>query len=61
VPQSSSRNDDVLRDVDQTTGEVARVGSSQSGVRQALAGAVRRDEVLEDGEALAVVDLIGRE
>src|SRR6478609_2487284 len=50
-------DDDVLRDVHQTTREVARVGGPQRGVRQTLAGAVRRDEVLEDGQALAVVGL----
>ena len=33
-------DDDVLRDVDQTTGQVARVGGTQRGVGQTLAGAV---------------------
>src|SRR5690606_17949346 len=50
-------DDDVLGHVHETTREVARVGGPQSGVRQTLAGAVRRDEVLEDGQALAVVGL----
>ena len=45
-------DDDVLRDVDQAPGEVARVGGTQGGVGQALAGTVRRDEVLENGQAL---------
>ena len=47
--------DDVLRHVDEAPGQVARVGGAQRGVGQALAGAVGRDEVLEDGHALAEV------
>src|SRR5690606_26525558 len=50
-------DDDVLGHVDQTTGEVPGVGGPQRGVRQTLTGAVRRGEVLEDGQALAVVRL----
>src|SRR5207248_2538358 len=45
------------RDVDETTGQVARVGGPQRGVRQALAGAVGGDEVLQHGQALAEVRL----
>ncbi len=45
-------DDDVLGDVDQTTGEVTRVGGTQSGVRQTLTGTVRGDEVLQHGQAL---------
>ena len=48
-------DDDVLRHVDQATGQVARVGGAQRGVGQALARAVRRDEELEHGQALAEV------
>src|SRR4029079_11657712 len=40
--------DDVLGDVDETTGQVAGVGCPERRVREALAGAVGRDEVLED-------------
>ena len=50
-------HDDVLRDVDQTTGQISRVGGTQRGVGQALAGAVRRDEVLEHRQAFAEVRL----
>ncbi len=46
-------DDDVLRDVHQTTGQVARVGGTQRGVRQTLAGAVGVDEVLQHRQALA--------
>ena len=37
-------DDDVLRDVDQPAGEIARVGCSNGGVGQTLAGTVRREE-----------------
>src|SRR5690606_18772685 len=46
-------DDDVLSDVHQAPGQVTRVGGAQRGVGQALAGAVRRDEVLDDRQALA--------
>ena len=45
-------DDDVLRDVAQATGEVPGVGGAQRGVGETLAGAVRRDEVLEHRQAL---------
>ena len=45
-------DDELLGDVDQSTGQVARVGRAQGGVGQSLAGAVGRDEVLEHREAL---------
>ena len=48
-------DDDILRDVDQTTGQVPRLCGLQRGIRQALAGAVRGDEVLQDREPLLVV------
>ena len=48
-------DDDVLRDVHQTTGQVTRVGGTQRGVGQTLAGTVRGDEVLEHRQALAEV------
>ena len=44
-------NDHVLSDVDQTPREVARVGRAQRRVGETFARAVRRDEVLENGEA----------
>ena len=40
-------NDHVLRHVDETTREVARVRGTECGVRTTLARTVRRDEVLE--------------
>jgi len=67
VPQSKSATDGVLRDVDETTREVTGVRRLERGVGQTLAGAVGRDEVLENREALAEVrgdrgldDLAGR-
>jgi hypothetical protein len=48
-------DDDVLRHVDESAGQVPRVGGLESRVGEALAGAVRRDEVLEDREPLAEV------
>ena len=50
-------DDDFLRDIDQTTGQITGVGSTQCGIGQALTGASGRDEVLEDGQALTVVGL----
>src|SRR5690606_12472315 len=50
-------NDHVLRDVDQTTGEVTRVRGPQRGVGETLPRAVRGDEVLQYGETLAVAGL----
>ena len=57
VPQSAMADDHVLRDVDQTPGQVARVRRAQRRVGEALAGAVRRDEVLEHVQALDEVGL----
>ncbi len=51
--------DDVLGHVDEAAGKVAGVRSPQGGVRQALAGAVRRDEVLQHAVALAQAGLDG--
>jgi len=48
-------DDQVLRHVDQTAGQVAGVRGLQRRVRQALAGAVGRDEVLQHVQALAEV------
>ena len=50
-------HDHVLRHVHEPPGQVARVGGAQRGVREALAGAVGRDEVLEHGQALHEVGL----
>src|SRR5690606_36320227 len=52
-------DDDVLGDVDQTTGEVTRVGGTQSRVRQTLTGTVRGDEVLQHGQTLTERGLDG--
>src|SRR5690554_5494423 len=48
-------HDDLVGDVDELAGQVAGVGGPEGRVGAALAGAVRRDEVLEDVEALAEV------
>jgi hypothetical protein len=53
-------DDRVLRDVDQPAREIARVRRLERGVREALPGAVRRDEVLQHGEAFAEVRGDGR-
>ncbi|MPM12273.1 hypothetical protein SDC9_58625 [bioreactor metagenome] len=50
-------DDHVLGDVDQTTGEVARVGRPQGGVGLALPATVGGDEVLQHGQALTEVGL----
>src|SRR6478736_1416897 len=47
-------DDDVLRDVHQTTGQVTRVGGTQGGIGQTLTGTVRGDEVFQHRQALAV-------
>src|SRR5690606_17657309 len=51
------RDDHVLRHVDQSTRQVPGVGGTDGRVREPLAGAVRRKEVLENREALAEVRL----
>src|SRR5271168_1545358 len=48
-------NDRVLRHVDQAAGKVTRVRRLERGVGQALARAVSRDEVLQNGQTLAKV------
>src|SRR6266403_835013 len=48
-------DDDVLRDVDQAASQVAGVRRLESGIRQTLTSAVRRDEVLQHGQAFAEV------
>ena len=53
-------DDHVLRHVAQAAGEIAGVGRLQSGVGQSLAGAVRRDEVLQHVQAFAEVGGDGR-
>src|SRR3954452_10047111 len=50
-------HDDVLRDVHETTGEVAGVGGAQCGVGQTLTRTVRGDEVLQHRQPLAEVGL----
>lgn len=46
-------DDDVLRDVHQTTGQVTRVGGAQRGIGQTLTSTVGVDEVLQHRQALA--------
>ena len=53
-------DDDVLRHVDETTGEVAGVSGLERGVGEALTRAVGRDEVLQHGEAFTEVRRDGR-
>ncbi len=48
-------DDDLLADVDELAGQVAGIGRLEGRVGQALAGAVGRDEVLEDVQALPEV------
>ena len=50
-------NDDILRDVDQTAGQITRVGGTKSGVGQTLSRSSGGVEVIKDGQALAVVGL----
>ena len=50
-------DDHVLRDVDQTAGQIARVGRAKRRVGEALTGAVGGDEVLEHRQALHEVGL----
>ena len=52
-------DDDVLGHVHQTTGQVPRVGGTQRRVGQALAGAMRGNEVFQDRQAFAEVRLDG--
>ena len=40
-------DDQILRHIDQTTGQVTRVGGLKRGIGQTLTGTVRRDEVLK--------------
>ncbi len=49
------RDDDILRHVDETASEVTRVRGLECGIGQTLTRAVRRDEVLQHGEAFAEV------
>ena len=51
---------EVLRHVDETTREVTRVRRLQRRVGQTLAGAVRRDEVLQNVQAFTEVRRDGR-
>ena len=50
-------DDELLRDVDEPAGQVPGVGGTERSVGETLAGTVRRDEVLEHGEALTEVAL----
>ena len=48
-------DDDILRDIDETAGEIARVRRAQCRVGKAFARAVRRDEVIGNGKTLTEV------
>ena len=45
-------DDDILRDIHQTTGEVTRIGCLKRRIGQPLTGTVGRDEVLQDRKSL---------
>src|SRR4029077_4372713 len=53
-------DDDVLRDVDEAASKVARIGSLERRVRQALARAVGGKKVFQHGESFAEVGGDGR-
>src|SRR3990172_192380 len=53
-------NDDILCNVDQAPGQIARVGRLERRVRQSLPSSVSRDEVLQYGEPFAEVAGDGR-
>ena len=53
-------DDVLLRHVHQAAGHVARVGGTQGGIGQRLAGAVRGEEELQDRQALAEVGADGQ-
>ena len=55
VPQSVFGDDHVLRHVAQAAGQVAGIGRLQRRIGQALARAVRGDEVLQHVQAFAEV------
>ena len=48
-------DDRILRDVDETTREIAGIGRLQGGVGETFAGAVRRVEIFEDRQAFLEV------
>ena len=48
-------NDRVLRDVDETPGQVTGIGSFQSRIGQTFTGAVGRDEVLQHGQSFTEI------
>ena len=52
-------DDDVLRDVDETAGQIARVCRLERGIGKALSAAVRGDEVLKNGKAVSEARLDG--
>ena len=52
-------DDDLLGDIDQTAGQITRVGGTQRGIGQALPGASGGDEVFQNGQTLTEVCLDG--
>jgi len=59
VPQSRSLMITSCADVDEAAGEVAGIGGLERRIGQALARAVRRNEVLQHGKAFAEVEVMG--
>ncbi len=53
-------DDDILRDIHQASGQVARIGRLEGRIGQTLAGSVSRDEVLQHGKPFAEVARNGR-
>ncbi|OPY92646.1 MAG: hypothetical protein A4E73_00918 [Syntrophaceae bacterium PtaU1.Bin231] len=49
------RDDAVLRDIDEPAGQISRIGRLERRIGEALPGAVRRDEILQDRKPLAEV------
>ena len=45
-------NNHIVRNVNQTTSQVSRIGSLQSGIRQTFTGTVSRDKVLQHRKSL---------
>ena len=57
VPQSSSTNDNILRNVNQTSGQITGVSRSQSRIGKALTSTTGGNEVFQNVQAFTVVRL----
>jgi len=53
-------NNDILRYIDQTTGQIAGIGGTQGGIGQTFTGAVRGDEIFQRGQSFAEVGANGQ-